>query len=224
MPMSDGEHVALTTLMSFTGTATELDDQLPNAIASFVASHLELKNALARAREEMDAAAKAAPEEARNNAKNNKRPAKRPVKTAEPAAREESKKEPEPARLPGLFDIAADATPSPTTSVVVSRRGRPRDCVASHPASGAAAGKGGDSRGTADLMFKENLPMTPDDRGSVTFVDMVLVLLEDQFPWLTTGSHDAVSGADTVDQLIKLHASLLRQPTARGRYSPSARA
>jgi hypothetical protein len=66
--------------------------------------------------------------------------------------------------------------------------------------------------------------MTPDDRGSVTFVDMVLVLLEDQFPWLTTGSHDAVSGADTVDQLIKLHASLLRQPTARGRYSPSARA
>jgi PRTRC genetic system protein E len=60
MPMSDGENAALTTLMSFTGTATELDDQLPNAIASFVASHLELKNTLARAREEMDAAAKAA--------------------------------------------------------------------------------------------------------------------------------------------------------------------
>ena len=47
MPMSDGEHVALTTLMSFTGTATELDDQLPNAIASFVASHLELNDQLA---------------------------------------------------------------------------------------------------------------------------------------------------------------------------------
>ena len=60
--------------------------------------------------------------------------------------------------------------------------------------------------------------MTPDDRGSVTFVDMVLVLLEDQFPWLTTDSRDAVSGADTVDQLIKLHASLMRQPIARGRY------
>jgi hypothetical protein len=66
--------------------------------------------------------------------------------------------------------------------------------------------------------------MTADDRGSVTFVDMVLVLLEDQFPWLATNSCDAISGADTVDQLIKLHASLLRQPTARGRYSPSARA
>jgi hypothetical protein len=73
-------------------------------------------------------------------------------------------------------------------------------------------------------MFKENFPMTPDDRGPVIFVDMVLVLLEDQFPWLATDSHDAISGADTVDQLIKLHVSLLRQPTARGRYSPSARA
>jgi hypothetical protein len=61
--------------------------------------------------------------------------------------------------------------------------------------------------------------MTHDDNdsGPVTFVDMVLVLLEDQFPWLTTESKDAVSGADTVDQLIKLHASLLRQPTTRGK-------
>jgi len=73
-------------------------------------------------------------------------------------------------------------------------------------------------------MFKENFPMTPEDRGPVTFVDMVLVLLEDQFPWLATDSQDGVSGAATVDQLIKLHASLLRQPTAGGRYSPAARA
>jgi hypothetical protein len=61
-----------------------------------------------------------------------------------------------------------------------------------------------------------------NDRGPVTFVDMVLVLLEDQFPWLATESQDAVSGADTVDQLIKLRALLLRQPTVRGR-SHSAR-
>jgi hypothetical protein len=68
--------------------------------------------------------------------------------------------------------------------------------------------------------------MTHDDNGSgpVTFVDMVLVLLEDQFPWLATDSRDAVSGADTVDQLIKMRALLLRQPTTGGRYSPSARA
>jgi PRTRC genetic system protein E len=67
--LKEGENNALTTPMSFTGTAAELDEQLPNAIASFVASHLELKNTLARAREEMDAAARAAQEEARNKAK-----------------------------------------------------------------------------------------------------------------------------------------------------------
>jgi hypothetical protein len=68
--------------------------------------------------------------------------------------------------------------------------------------------------------------MTHDDndRGPVTFVDMVLVLLENQFPWLATRSQDAISGADTIDQLIKLHASLLQQPTARGTFWPSARA
>jgi hypothetical protein len=68
--------------MSFTGTAAELDELLPDSIVSFVASHLELKNTLARAKEEMDAAAKAAQEEARN-----KKPASVPVTTAEPAAR-----------------------------------------------------------------------------------------------------------------------------------------
>ena len=59
--------------------------------------------------------------------------------------------------------------------------------------------------------------MTRDDIGPVSFVDMVLALLENQFPWLATRSQDAISGADTIDHLIKLHASLLQQPTARAR-------
>jgi hypothetical protein len=63
--------------MSFTGTAAELDAQLPDAIVSFVASRLELKNTLDRAKEEMAAAARAAQDEARNKSK----PAK---KTAQP--------------------------------------------------------------------------------------------------------------------------------------------
>src|ERR1700733_1132246 len=109
---------ALATPMSFTGPAVELDEQLPDAIACFVASHLELKNTLARAGEEMDAAAKVVQEEARNKAKSNKKPASVPETTAEPAAKEEPKKEPGPPRLPGLFDTAAaDAKPSPATSV-----------------------------------------------------------------------------------------------------------
>jgi PRTRC genetic system protein E len=94
--LKEGENSALTTPMSFTGTADELDAQLPDAIVSFVASHLELKNTLARAKEEMDSAAKAAQEEARNKAKNNKKPVIEPAKKAEPTPKEEPKKEPEP--------------------------------------------------------------------------------------------------------------------------------
>jgi PRTRC genetic system protein E len=83
--LKEGENRALATPMSFTGTAVEFDEQLPNAIASFVASHLELKNTLAHAKEEMDAAAKAAQEEARNKAKNNKSlPPNRPGGSIQP--------------------------------------------------------------------------------------------------------------------------------------------
>ena len=90
--LKDGENSALTTPMSFTGTADELDAQLPDAIVSFVASHLELRNTLARAREEMDTAAKTAQEEARNKAKNNKKTSSEPARKAELAAKEEPKR------------------------------------------------------------------------------------------------------------------------------------
>jgi hypothetical protein len=41
-----------------------------------------------------------------------------------------------------------------------------------------------------------------------TFVEMVLTLLEDRFPWL--GHNDPVSGADTVDELNALHRTLVK--------------
>ena len=80
--LTDGENAALTTPMSFTGTAAELDAQLPDAIVSFVASHLGLKNTLDRAKEEMAAAAKAAQDQAKNKSKTAKKaaPAVEPVK------------------------------------------------------------------------------------------------------------------------------------------------
>jgi PRTRC genetic system protein E len=114
--LKEGENSALTTPMSFTGTAAELDEQLPDAIVSFVASHLELKHTLARAREEMDAAAKAAQEEARNKAKSNKKPSSESAGKVDPAAEEEQKKEREPPRAPGLFDhpVAPQPAPKPT--------------------------------------------------------------------------------------------------------------
>ena len=54
--LADSENTALTTPMSFTGTAEELDTQLPSALVSYVASHLELKSTLEKAKEEMAAA------------------------------------------------------------------------------------------------------------------------------------------------------------------------
>jgi PRTRC genetic system protein E len=120
--LANGENTALTTPMSFTGTATELDQQLPAAISSFVAGHLELKNTLTRAKEEMDSAAKAAQEEARNKAKNAKKPSADATKKVEPAAKDEPKKEPEPSRIANLFD--APAEPRPVTPSAVARRAK----------------------------------------------------------------------------------------------------
>jgi len=83
--------------MSFTGTDAEPDGQLPDVIVSFVAGHLELKNTLDRAKEEMAASAKAAQEEARNKSKT----AKKAVPAAVPVHNEERKMA-EPPKPPGL--------------------------------------------------------------------------------------------------------------------------
>jgi len=56
----EGEEQALTTPLSFTGSAEELDAELGSHLASYVHSHLELRNTLAEVKAEMDAAAKAA--------------------------------------------------------------------------------------------------------------------------------------------------------------------
>jgi len=57
--VKEGEEQALTTPLSFTGSAEELDAELGHHLASYVQSHLELRNTLAEAKAEMDAAAKA---------------------------------------------------------------------------------------------------------------------------------------------------------------------
>jgi PRTRC genetic system protein E len=62
----DGENAALTTPLSVTGTAEELDHELPSTLVNFVGAHLGLKNTLDRVKEEMDAAAKEAQAEARS--------------------------------------------------------------------------------------------------------------------------------------------------------------
>jgi PRTRC genetic system protein E len=107
--MKDGDHDALTTPLSVTGTAEELDTQLAATLVGFVASHLQMKNALEKARADMDAATKAAQAEAR--AKSKTPASKTPVKV-EPAPAAVAAQSPEPAKpIPAkpasLFDVPA---------------------------------------------------------------------------------------------------------------------
>ncbi len=62
---SDTEDHALSTPLAITGTAEELDRDLPQQLVEFTGAHLQLQTTLASAKAEMDAAAKAAREEAR---------------------------------------------------------------------------------------------------------------------------------------------------------------
>lgn len=114
--LADSENTALTTPMSFTGTAEELDTQLPSALVSYVASHLDLKNTLEKAKEEMAAAAKAAQEEVRNKSKGVKKASDTATKAKPTEAKETEKKEetkvPAPPSVPGLFDAPAAVAPT----------------------------------------------------------------------------------------------------------------
>src|SRR5438128_2110161 len=66
----------LTTTLCVTGKADDLDAQLPSALVQFVGAHLEVKNALETARNQMEAAAKAAKAETRSKAASKMAPAK----------------------------------------------------------------------------------------------------------------------------------------------------
>ena len=120
--LKDGDNDALSTPLSVTGTAEELDGQLASTLVNFAGAHLQLKNTLEKAKAEMDAAAKTAQAEARSKAKT---PAKResaPVegaKTAE-AAKPIAPAKPEPPKIASLFDAqpatTADATPTVSCS------------------------------------------------------------------------------------------------------------
>jgi PRTRC genetic system protein E len=115
--LKDGENEALTTPLSVTGTAEELDRDLPSTLVSFVSSHLQLKNSLERAQGEMDAAAKVAQAEARSKVKTlvKKDPPKPEVVKPDATTKPAEIAKPEPAKTASLFDAPAPvaATPAP---------------------------------------------------------------------------------------------------------------
>jgi PRTRC genetic system protein E len=112
--IKDGENTALTTPLTVTGTAEELDRDLPATLVDFVGAHLGLKNNLDRAKQELDAAVKAAQAEARSKTKS---AGTRPTPKTEVAKPTETPKPvpqstPEPTRAASLFDAPALAAVS----------------------------------------------------------------------------------------------------------------
>ena len=53
--------------------------------------------------------------------------------------------------------------------------------------------------------------MRAESERSQTFVERVLALLEERFPWLGSGQDEPVGGADTIDELADLYKSLIEQ-------------
>jgi PRTRC genetic system protein E len=120
--LNESENDAVTTPLSVAGTAEELDAELPSALVQFVGAHLELRNTLESAKEQMAAAAKTAKAEARS-----KTSAKTATVGAEPAATTAKKpaeigpkpaepKKSEPARSASLFDSGPATESSPLSA------------------------------------------------------------------------------------------------------------
>ena len=66
--------------------------------------------------------------------------------------------------------------------------------------------------------------MGAEEKRSQTFVERVLVLLGERFPWLGSGQDEPVSGADTVDELADLYKSLIEQRNKARRDNGDSRA
>lgn len=135
--LKDDENKALTTPLTVTGTAEELDAELGQTLVDFVGSHLQLKNTLVQAKADIDAAAKAAQAEARAKVKTPakkepngttaSKPSQQPVKPAEPA-------EPPRPKTASLFDMPAAP---PQAAVVQPERGDEDDILAEIKDDGA---------------------------------------------------------------------------------------
>ena len=116
--LKDGDTEALTTPLSVTGTADDLDAELSATIVGFVGSHLQMKNTLEKAKAEMDAASKSAQTEARAKSKTATRsiPAKTEVTQNAPSAKPVEPVKPAPQKPASLFDMPTPATTPITAS------------------------------------------------------------------------------------------------------------
>ena len=116
--LKDGDNDALTTPLSVTGTAEDLDAELSATIVSFVGSHLQMKNTLEKAKAEMDAASKAAQAEARTKSKTlaKSAPPNTEVTQQCPDRQATEPAKPAPQKPASLFDMPAPATTAIATA------------------------------------------------------------------------------------------------------------
>ena len=66
--------------------------------------------------------------------------------------------------------------------------------------------------------------MRAEDERPQTFIEWILALLEERFPWLGSGQDEPVGGADTVDELADLYKSLIEQRNKARRENGDPRA
>jgi len=59
--------------------------------------------------------------------------------------------------------------------------------------------------------------MEREEEGPQTFIEFVLALLDEHFPWLGSKEDEPVSGADAVDELTDLYRSLRKERDQPGR-------
>jgi PRTRC genetic system protein E len=120
--LNESENDALTTPLSVAGTAEDLDAELPSALVQFVGAHLELKNTLESAKEQMAAAGKAAKAEARSKTASKpvpagaERAATEAKRTVDAAPKPAEPRKQEPARNASLFDIGPSPESAPLPS------------------------------------------------------------------------------------------------------------
>ncbi len=121
--LNENENDALTTPLSVAGTAEDLDAELSSALVQFVGAHLELRNTLETAKDQMAAAAKAAKAEARSKTATKLVPARaEPVatetkKSADAAPKAAESRKQEPARNASLFDIGPAPESAPLSAL-----------------------------------------------------------------------------------------------------------
>jgi PRTRC genetic system protein E len=128
--LEESENEALTTPLSVTGTAEELDTQLPSALTEYVGVNLGFSSTLQTVKEQVAAAAKAAKDEGKAKSTRLSSGKTEPVKpgssaaTAQPAKVDEKKapvavakpavpQKPTPPQTASLFDFG---TPSPAVT------------------------------------------------------------------------------------------------------------